>query len=354
MGLRYKVGELLLGTRELLAREHAGMAAGARALSSPSAAAAGGFSGISTGKPLCIEIRHVYTGREPRSDWAGWGDKDLLVTSSLKSITDYAAAVRAVNQLRVNVPQRSHIKRPAATEPGTPLVYYSPAVTVSSMAVTIELFFDNFPDDVVTAAGEMMKSAAGIPIFATASVFLAGASIVAGIVARLGKALFDGTPVFRETEEIIFFSPGQDPSEAGLVLLMADQYLSGLDEGYTIGKDGILVDRASGNRYKGDAPYVVLAIDGTPRPDLESFQATKISAELLDRFASVKGAASAGMDALLAGSQAFNDLSFRRRADALRERLKGDPTSEDYQAAKAQWDAFVKNIRNAELKPVLT
>jgi hypothetical protein len=351
MGILYQRDQSLVGARRLLEDDNLGQLRPQVRFLGLTSEPAAEFSGIGSGRPLSIEIRHVYTGREPRSDWANWGDKDMLITSSLKSITDYPAAVRAVNLFRTDVAKYSNVRRASASEPGTPLVYYSPASTVGSLVVTIEVFFDNFPDDAVTAFGDMLKNAAGIPVFATAGVFLVGGSIVAGILAKLGKAIFDGTPIFRETEEVIFFSPGQKPSVAGLALLVPDAFAERIRAAYKLSDDGVLVDKLSGERYQGDAPYVVLSLDGTIRPELEKFQATKISAELLDRFASSKSGISAGMDALVDGSQAYSDLSFRRRADALRDRLKGDPSSEDYKAAKAQWDAYVKNIRNAELRP---
>src|ERR1700691_6037168 len=52
------------------------------------------FVPIGLGKPLTVQIRHIYTGDKAEGFW---GSKDMLVTSAMRSISTYDAAPRAVN-----------------------------------------------------------------------------------------------------------------------------------------------------------------------------------------------------------------------------------------------------------------
>src|SRR4051812_33936040 len=89
-----------------------------------------GTEPIGAGKPLSIIIRHVYTGRFPKGAVFGGSRRDLLLTSAVRDVlTTFNAAPRAINILKRRIPHRSDIKGVDATENGTPLVFYTPAVT---------------------------------------------------------------------------------------------------------------------------------------------------------------------------------------------------------------------------------
>jgi len=102
-----------------------------------------GFTEIGLNKPLTAQIRHVYTGQFPKHSFFS-GTKDMLVTSAMKDVSVFNAASRAVNFLRKDVGANSGFDSPAATEQGTPLVWYTPAVTSSSTILTLEIVLMSF------------------------------------------------------------------------------------------------------------------------------------------------------------------------------------------------------------------
>jgi hypothetical protein len=121
------------------------------------------FVPIGLGKPLIIEIRNVYTGRETKKK------KDLLVTSAIKNIASFNASPRAINFLKKDVSPHSNVTTPAATEQGTPLLFYSPALVQESSVFTVEFGFDEFPNEAFETVGGTFQKASGIPIFAVAN-----------------------------------------------------------------------------------------------------------------------------------------------------------------------------------------
>ena len=86
------------------------------------------FEPIGIGRPLIVEVRRVYTGSHPAPGWFS-ESKDMLVTSAMKSIATFNAAPRAVNFLKKGVERKTTLTQVAATSDGTPLVYYSFAMT---------------------------------------------------------------------------------------------------------------------------------------------------------------------------------------------------------------------------------
>src|SRR5437763_7017666 len=55
-----------------------------------------GFEPIGMGKPLTVQLRHIYTGNKAEGFW---GTKDMLVASAMKTMSTYDAAPRAINFL---------------------------------------------------------------------------------------------------------------------------------------------------------------------------------------------------------------------------------------------------------------
>src|SRR5690242_3765153 len=119
-----------------------------------------GFEPIGIGKPLTIQIRHVYTGNKAHGFW---GNKDMLVASATKGTGSFAAAPRAVNFMVPQSVNNQNFRAVAATDKGTPLVYYSPALAASSSVVTIEVMFSSFPKEAFDAVSQALSAAAGIP-----------------------------------------------------------------------------------------------------------------------------------------------------------------------------------------------
>ncbi|MEM1185184.1 MAG: hypothetical protein AAGI53_09305 [Planctomycetota bacterium] len=340
MALLHEVDGGLIGRDEFIAR---GIT---RATVDPTA-----FKPIGIGLPLTISMRHFYTGREPRTDWLGWGDKDMLLTSASKATTEFEPAARAINLIRNNVPRRSPVSTISATEAGTPIIYHSPAMVEQSVVVSFEAFFDNFPKDLVKSLSSLVQAAAGIPLFAGANAVLSAAGIALDLAAELGEAIFDGDALFAPSaEEINFLKPGVPPTQAGYLLLVSDRDEAEFTHECTLDLSGRAVLRGTDQPYTGDVPYVTLAVDGHVRPDLKEFQATRAAGDRVNRFLGNKEDSKSVGDTIIDGLKLANDLAFRRRADSLDPQILNASGDEKARLEKLK-AALLKNISNDLLKP---
>lgn len=304
------------------------------------------FEPIGIGKPLTIEIRHVYTGRFPKSGGLFGGDKDVALVSGVKDYSVFAASARALNLISRSVKARAHL-RGSAFEDGTPVVLYSPAVMADSLTLSIEFAIDRFPGEFVQQVGRSLKALAGVPLMMPFSGFLMGAGEVARIGSDLGDALFDGRPSFSITESINFDRPGSAVATADFRVLSHDPLLAGRHR-Y---KDGVGLVDASGAPYQGDEPYVVISLDGKTRPHLENFSATIASAAVLERFFSVKSGGTASIDTLMESIKLASDMRLRGQAEALKRQIEALPAGRERDRLLAQRESVLKNIQSPELRP---
>jgi len=309
------------------------------------------FTPIGLGSPLTIELRHVYTGKEPRASFFQ-KTKSMVVTSAMKGFTTYASAPRAVNMLEPAIGPHSNIRDASATSPGTPLVFYVPAMTQAATTLTIEVMFDNFPEQVFSTIGNAFQSAAGIPIFASASVYFLAAGMITKLVGTAGHGLFDGHTGFRTTDTITFARPGAVIRQADYRLLTQTTFDAATLRKYQLNNDGVLVD-AQGNAYAGDEPYVVISLDGQQRREYEGFQPTAASAALLDQFFTMKDGTEHTTQTLLDAMRIYSDWKYRKDADSLKEDLaKTTAGTPEYVRLEQRLNALRANIINKELQPV--
>lgn len=306
------------------------------------------FTPIGINKPLTVQIRHVYTGRHPKKNVFG-KRKDMLITSAMKDVTVFNASARAVNFLRADVGANSNFNTPAATEQGTPLISYSPAVTTSSTILTIEVVFDQFPDELFGKVSSVLAGLAGIPAFLPAAGYLMAASSVAKVAGDLGHALFDGRPVLQWSETIDFDVPGTTDAEADFRILCDP----GFDPGaFKFDPKRGLVDRQTNVPYRGDEPYVVLSLDGKKRDELAAFAPTAASAMLLQRFLDVQDGGEAVLDALTDAMKLYSDSRYRMQADTVAKRLeKAEKNSLEFADLNAKYHALIANIQTESMKP---
>lgn len=308
------------------------------------------FTPVGMGTPLTIELRHVYTGDQPRAAFLQ-KKKDMIVTSSMKGFTTYTSAPRAVNMLEKGVTPKTDFKNIAAPSPGTPLIFYVPAVTEPATALSVEVMFDNFPDQVFTTVGNAFTSAAGIPIFASASVYLIAAGMITKLLGAAGHGLFDGHTGFRANDTITFARPGAPVAQADYRLLTQSSFDEAILQKYQLNLDGVLVDDR-GKPFAGNDPYVVISLDGAPQPHYNGFVPTAATAGLLDQFFTVKDGVEQSAQSLIDAMKIYSDWIFRGKADKLKAELdKMNPQSEEYKKKKAELDAAIKNIISKELQP---
>jgi hypothetical protein len=316
----------------------------------PTTRAATPFTEIGLNRPLTIEIRHLYTGEYPKAVF-GFND-GLLVSSAMRSLHTFGAAPRAVNFVKGKVKKHTNLRTPHATEEGTPLIFYTPALTEKNTILTIEFIFDEFPQETLERIGNAFTSAAAIPLFAAKSTHLIAAGMLTNLVGRIGEHLFDGKPPFTVTEELNFLRPGDEAPQQGFHLMTLDGFDLAAEGCEFDQEKGELVQNANGQPYAGRHPYVIFSLDGMINAEYEQFTATAASAALLERFYNVGEGQGQVLGDLMEAVGLYNDWQFRQKADKMKAKLDAaQEGSEEKTKLQAQYDAYVANIQNQHLKP---
>jgi hypothetical protein len=298
-----------------------------------------GFSPVGLGKPLTILIHEVYTGRFPRPGFLRTAS-DMLVTSAIKSIASFDEQPLALNFLQPKTVPNSRFRRPGANRQGTALIYYSPAVVDISLTLDISMVFDTFSKELFDAAGDMMQSAAAIPLFFAHSTYLLGAGAATKLIGSAAERLFDGSPSFRVTAPLDIELAGNARLSSGFLLLSDGSLDREFCENYHVNERGQVVD-GKDKEYQGEIPFVLLSIDGTLHPEFASFTPRAASAAVLSRFLGTKdgGELKLALDAC----RLYSDFKLREQRDALDEQIKLLPA--DQQATlKKKRDALTANI----------
>ncbi len=306
-------------------------------------------SPIGIGRPLSIEIGYVYTGM-----LTARGRPDMMIASSVKRLPIYDAAPRAVQALLEDLPKQHGFASLPANLPGTPLVYHTPSLTDRGITVTVEMVFDRFPAEAFDQVGNMLANAAGIPVFAPATAYLTAGSVIVKLISKIAEKVIDGSASFSENLNINVDRPLYEDTSPGMILLTPSHQLASMVEKETLKADlehGLLT--AGGHPYDGQDPYMILTLDGSDRPDYKDFAPTMASAALLDRFLHTGENRPTPTGLVLEALQAYNDIHYRGRADAIKKRLDAlpDQSSEEAVRLKKLLDAYIKNIDNDLLKP---
>ena len=307
-----------------------------------------GTQPIGSGQPLSILVRHVYTGRFPKSSAFG-SRKDVLLSSAVRDVfTTFNAAPRAVNMLKRRIAPRTHIAGLDATESGTPLIYYSPAITTVSTTATIEMSFDDFPDELVSRIGGAIASAGGIPLFGPYGPVMIGVGLAMKLVSTVVNALSDSRAEFSVSERLEFELPDGDPLAAGYRVLCAPSF----DPTPLEFKLGSGLVTPEGRPYDGDEPYIVVLLDGRRQDAFKDFVPTAATAALLERFLQQKEGSDLVISAVVDAVKVYNDVRFRREADKLRAQLTDlEEGSPEYQRLKKRVDAMLANVGDPLLQP---
>ncbi len=310
------------------------------------------FTPVGLGKPLSVEIRHIYTGKFPQSIFGFDESKSLLVTSSHKPITQFSSASRAVNLLADDVKPHNGIDTISALSQGTPIIYYSPAFVDQSISVTVELGFENFSKKITDFLSSAFTQAASIPLFATKSMHLIAGGMITQLLGDLGKAIFEKGPEMTSTDAINFERPGMGDTAAGFGVLFPDDTPDFVCKKYKISEEGELIDRQTGQSYSEGYPYVIVSIDGKQNTAYEKFQQTAASSELLARFYNLGESSAKPIDQLLEGLKYYNDMAYRRKAEELKAKMcDSSITEEELNKLSTMHKALIDNILTKELKP---
>ncbi|HYD90903.1 MAG TPA: hypothetical protein VEA37_05365, partial [Flavobacterium sp.] len=252
----------------------------------PSAApVAFSFNPIGIGRPLSIEILTIYTGDFIRGLFAG-KKRDILCVSGARPLNAFNGIPRAINIVD-RARDKTYIEF-NALKSGTPFIYYTKAADFDSLSISVELDGRSFNDSIFSTISGLMRKAAGLPIFLPAAGFLLGGSELVKLAASAGKEVFESGAFISETLQINFAIAGLPGSVSRSYLLCRDADSEELRQykiDYTEHGGSYKMRLMTGNHeYSGNAPYIIINIDGSERSFLESFTPTLASSDLLSRF----------------------------------------------------------------------
>jgi hypothetical protein len=314
------------------------------------------YKPIGIGKPLSVEIMTLYTGDFISNKFLAAKKRDLICTSAVKASQTFDATARAINLIEQRAAENTYLEF-SALQACTPYVYYTRAVDADSLLVTVSLDSNSFNEEIFKSLGDLFGKAAGLPVFKPAAPFLLAGSQLLKVGADGGNSLFESSPFIEETVTIRFATAGLPTNIARSVLLCSQEYKSELQQ-YKIGyvdDGGVYKMRLmkDGVPYQGNAPYLILNIDGAEKPALDGFAPSLASAGILSKFFGGSNKIEDAAGVLLQAMSLYNDYSYRTRADKMERelnRLRENPESEEYKRTKELYDAYLKNIQNELLR----
>ncbi len=312
------------------------------------------YQGIGVGKPLTIVVESIYLGDYPDAlPWVpGFNEGDVLVTSGLRAFQTFEAAPRAVHMLERRAKRRSFLKA-KAVESGSPLVYYTPAVTDASALFSIELSSDReFNEQLGEAFAKAVRAAGVLPVFAPAAPYLIAAGTAIPIVTKAAQLLARPQTFYAEHVELNFARPGVVLAQPDALLLFPGSDEKALTQKYKLGADFKLRHRETDEPYKGSLPYAVISLDGTERPELQGWSAQAASAVLLERFFTPDELMSKSLDVVSKSLALYNDMTYRdKAAEALKQLSTAEGAAK--REAKERYLAYVKNIQNEDIRALV-
>ena len=305
---------------------------------------------IGLGKPLCVEILTIYTGDYPNGLFRG--KKDLMLSTAIKSSVTFDSAARAINKIDKKSSEKTYVEF-IASEAGTRVVYYTPAVDALNTNVSFELVADTFEQEIFDTVSKLLQSAAGIPIFLPAATFLLGGSHVVKMAGGLGNTLFAKKAYLKDNFEVKFNNAGDFDSIARNVVIFNDADRDAF-AGYEarlidiVGKTKFrLVKKGTENEiYKGDVPYLIINLDGQVRTDLSTFTPKLASSALLQKFYGEDDKQGAITKTIEDAMQLYNDMNYKTKAEKLSKVLKQMPEGPERTKNEALLKAYLANIQN--------
>lgn len=307
---------------------------------------------IDFGKPLNIMIRRIYTGKYPEKRFLGGSSKPMLISTTVKDVTTTSGGARAVNVLKNSVAAKSAFNGPGAAEEGTPLAYYSPAVTSPFITIGFTMIFEDFDKGLFDHLSTLFSASAGLPLFMPASAYLMAASTVVKLAGEVGNQIINGHPVLDENVQLDFsFGGGAVPQPGSFIIssgpLDAQKYQFDATRG--------LINTSTSSPYDGEDPVIVITVDGTAVDGVVNFTPMLASASLLGKFFTQKENSEVSTDAMLNAFKLVNDLAFRKKAEEAETKLSALAASDPArQKLEDSIKAFNQNISESRLQLQLT
>ena len=313
------------------------------------------FTPLGINKPLFIEILCTYSGDVPRKFLGG--KPDILTVSGVKSYTTYGAAPRAINQIKHKVKDHTFL-RFSAFDVGSPVVYYTPAVDVGTIYCSFEMVADTFNENLFQTLSRLFGIAGGLPIFAPAAPFLLAGSVISSMIGSLGKVIAESKAFLKDDEEFRF-DGNIIPLSIAKQLAICNQEdttkLKAYKPGLVTEPDGsktvALVHRQSGEPYKGDAPYMLVNIDGKRKPELENYTSKLATAAVLEKYYGSQSRGELTANVIETAMKLYNDFSYHQKALELSKDIEQlSEGSAEYIKAMDLLEAYKNNIQSEQFK----
>ncbi len=311
------------------------------------------FTQPSIGRPLSIEILCVYTGDAPQKFFGG--RKDLLVVSGVKSVQTYGNAPKAINQLVEKITDNQYLQ-PGAFTQGSPIAYYTKALDVSTIFTSFELVAESFSREIFDLVGRLFSTAGSLPIFAPINGYLLVGGMLIKMAGKLSNSLFDNFPFLREDIPFRFDTPEHPIANAKQMVICNDRdkakligFTPGLVNDGNNNKRPALVDKRTFKEYRGDAPYLIISIDGRTRKVLEDFTPKIAAAAMIEKFYS-SSLEVQEINILEDAMVLYNDQYYFDKAKNLINSINIENTGvfdlEEFKKAAQLYKAYEQNIRN--------
>jgi hypothetical protein len=278
----------------------------------------------------------------------------MLITTAYKSENFPGASPRSFNWIQAGIEDtKKSYTSVKATQEGTNLVYAKPAIDKDALILTIDLSFDDFGDKLLDIFSKILSAAGKIPAFSAYSPYLLVAGKLASLGKDIGNRVFDSEPDISLDAKLFFRRAGKISVKAGRIAVISEDFLSHARNTFTISEDDLLVDKSSGEVYKGKQPYVILSLDGRPLSrELQNFSPALASAAQLKRFLAIKDGKETDADFVIDALTLYNDYQFRMEVERLKKTLEQDNLDPaDRQRFQDELNAKTQNIINEILRP---
>jgi len=278
----------------------------------------------------------------------------VLVTSKIKDDTTYGIPAPCVHQIYHEVEDRNTLYPRAGVE-GTELIYYSNASEGGVLNVDLEIKADKFKKEIITDVSNGFSQAAGLPIFAPYAPFMLVGQQLLKTAGNVIEKAIDRTPLLRYSFKILYDVGGTTDTTEGLKIGTDDRY-KGEFRGCKITPNpdspGNFYLTKNGQQYNGDAPYIIISLDGRSEERYKDFKATIASAALLKKFYDTEGSTHIGdIQSML---QVYNDFNYIKEYRKIAAKIEQEIEPGKKSELSARMEAYRLNIMDQSLLTLLS